>query len=336
MRLKHVWLALLLVVCACPALAEEGGEAPIANTPPVGMNFGVGGGTVPKGTLITLINYRFADNDVWYRHGKEYAASNPFGGSDQKATVNAFAVKVRYGLGYGMDIRALLPFAYTRFSEARLAPAKSIHGCADGMVILHKAFMQQEEGAPFSLGLDLGVIVPTGSTNRDGLGTGAWGAVTSLGATWAFDRGRQLLDGDVFYFYRGKGGNRSIKNYTYRKWGDYVWFNARYVYALTNWLDVALESQFTHNFQDKDSRAQGTGAKISNLKNASTTWFIGPAVTVKIPRWQSTFGIGLGISAYQSYQQKANGFAPDPNKNYATGGSLGARWRLEATYSVMF
>lgn len=338
--MKRACAILFALLLGClPAVAQENStdtSRPTVGSPPVGMNFGVGGGSLPARTLGVIVNYRFADNDVWFRNGKEYRPSNPFGGSDQKATANMFALKVRYGLGGGWDIRALLPMAHMKFREERLAPAKSVHGCGDALLIVHKAFMEQQEGAPLSIGADLGLIAPTGSTNRDGLGTGAWGAEAALGATWAFDGGRQLLEGNFLYFYRGKGGNKSLKNYTYRKWGDYFWIDARYVFAATTWLDVGMESQFTHNFQDKDTRAQGSGAKISNMKNAYTTWYVGPAATLKIPSWNSTLGVGLGISAYQHYQQKATGFAPDPNKNYATGGSLGAKWRLEATYSFVF
>lgn len=341
MRLKSLLLACFMsAMLAVPALAADenptNASHPTIGSPPVGMNFGVGGGTIPKGTGAVLINYRFADNDTWFRNGKDHTPTNPFGGSDQKATQNMFALKARYGLGYGMDIRALLPMGHIKFNEKRLGPDSSVHGCADALVILHKAFTDQQEGAPITFGGEVGIIIPTGSTSRDGFGTGAWGALVGLGATYVFDGGRQLAELEGFYFYRGKGGNKSIKNYSYRNWGDYIWVNARYVYALTNWLDLALESQFTHNFQDKDTRQQGTGAHISNMKNASTTWFVGPAATLKLPQWNSTFGIGVGISVYQHYQQQAKGFEPDPNKNYATGGSLGAKWRLEATYSFTF
>ena len=331
--------SMALALPASAAGADAGNVAhPVVGSPPVGMNFGVGGGTIPKGTGAVLINYRFADNDTWFRNGKDHTPTNPFGGSNQKTTQNMFAIKARYGLGNGWDIRALLPLGHLNFNEKRLGPASSVHGCADGFVILHKVFTDQQEGAPITLGGDLGIIVPTGSTSRDGFGTGAWGVVAALGATYVFDEGRQLFEIEGFYFYRGKGGNKSLKNYSYREWGDYIWVNARYVYALTDWLDLALESQFTHNFQDKDTRVQGTGAKISNMKNSSTTWFAGPTATLKLPQWNSTFGIGVGISVYQHYQDQISGasIGADPNKKYATGGSLGSKWRIEATYSFSF
>ncbi len=344
MRFKSLLLAcfmsaaLVVPAFAADASAEKASH-PTVGSPPVGMNFGVGGGTIPKGTGAVLINYRFADNDTWFRNGRDRTPSNPFGGSDQKSTQNLFALKARYGLGYGMDIRALLPMGHTKFNEERLAPAASVHGCGDALVILHKAFTQQQEGAPITFGGEVGIIIPTGSTNRDGLGTGAWGAIVGLGATYVFDEGRQLAEIEGFYFYRGKGGNKSLKNYSYRDWGDYIWINARYVYALTHWLDVGLESQFVHYFQDKDTKQQVTGANISNMNNAYTAWFVGPTATLKLPQWNSTFGVGVGISVYQHYQDKISGAAlgvGEPHKNYATGGSLGAKWRIEATYSFTF
>lgn len=339
-------LTVLLFICfmsaalAVPASASDASpaSAPVVGSPPIGMNFGVGGGTIPKGSGAIMINYRFADNDTWFRNGKDHTPANPFGGSDQKTTQHMFALKVRYGLGNGWDIRGLVPVGHVKFSEKRLGPGSSTHGCGDANVVLHKEFLQQQEGAPISFGAEVGVLFPTGSTSRDGLGTGSWGALVGIGATYVFDEGRRLAEIEGFYFYRGKGGNKSIKNYSYRDWGDYIWVNARYVYALTNWLDLGLESQFAHNFPDRDTRAQGTGVKISNMKNAATSWFVGPTATLKLPAWRSTFGVGLGISAYQHYQDQISGAAigADPNKNYATSGSLGAKWRIEATYSFAF
>ena len=344
MRLASLLFAFCMgTMLAVPALASDTPPAnapgPVVGSPPVGMNFGVGGGTIPKGTWVFMINYRFADNDTWFRNGGAHTPSNPFGGSDQKSTQHMFAFKGRYGLGYGMDIRALIPVGHIKFNEKRLGPDSSTHGCGDANILLHKAFLRQEEGAPITFGAEVGILFPTGSTSRDGLGTGSWGAIVGVGATYVFDGGRQLAELEGFYFYRGKGGNKSIKNYTYRDWGDYIWINARYVYALTDWLDVGLESQFSHNFQDKDTKQQGTGAKISNMNNAYTTWFVGPTATLKLPRWNSTFGVGVGISVYQHYEAQTSGAAlgvGDPNKKYATGSSLGSKWRIEATYSFTF
>lgn len=65
--------------------------------------------------------------------------------------------------------------------------------------------------------------------------------------------------------------------------------------------------------------------------DASTTWFAGPSVTLKLPEYNASLGVSAQFSLYQDYD------AVWPvNVAYPTAASLGERWKLEAKLAVAF
>ena len=227
---------------------------------------------------------------------------------------------MRYGLGDGYDVRFALPVVMNNFrAHSTLTPngVSSKNGVGDTTFVLHKQFISQREGAPVDVAWDLGVWTPTGDTSDDGVGTGAWGLMAGVGIGHAFDGGRQFVEGEVMYLYRGVGhSSRTDVSDVFR-------LNGRYVYALSRRWDMGLESQFEYN---TPSYRYG-----HSNHDASTTWFAGPSVTLKLPEYNASLGVSAQFSLYQDY----DALYP-PNTDYPTAASLGERWKLEAKLAVAF
>ena len=87
---------------------------------------------------------------------------------------------------------------------------------------------------------------------------------------------------------------------------------------------MGVETQFEYN---TDSRRYGR----SN-NDASTTWFAGPSVTLKLPEYNASLGVSAQFSLYQNYDAVAR----IGNVDYPTAVSLGERWKLEAKLAIVF
>ena len=264
-----------LSLLGVPALADETKQP----APRVGQvvieSMGPASGTIPKGKLATIVNYIHADKHTWYKNGSRHSAKHPDNKGTQRNLHDRFVLKMRYGLGDGYDVRFAMPIVMNNFrAHSTLTPnsVSSKNGIGDTTFVLHKQFLSQREGFPVDVAWDLGVWTPTGSTSDDGVGTGAWGAMAGLGVGHAFDGGRQFVEGEVMYLYRGVGHTSRVDV------SDVFRLNGRYVYALSQHWDMGVETQFEYN---TDSRRYGR----SN-NDASTTWFAGPSVTLKAARIQ--------------------------------------------------
>ena len=312
----------LLGLLAFPVHAEESG-IPSQDAPRVGQvvieSMGPASGTIPKGKAAVIFNYIHADKHTWYTNGSRNVAEYPKGGT-QRNLHDRVVVKMRYGLGDGWDVRFATPIVMNNFrAHSTFTPGgvSSKNGVGDTALVLHRQFVSQKEGAPVDIAWDLGVWVPTGDTSADGVGTGAWGALGGLGVGHSFDNGRQLVEGEVMYLWRGVGSRSRVDV------SDVIRVNGRYVYALSRNWDVGLETQFEHNTA---SRRYGRSAD-----DASTTWFAGPSVTFKMP----DCGASLGVSAQYGLYQDYNAAWP-VNAAYPTAASLGERWKLEAKLAMVF
>ena len=310
-----------LSLLGVPALADEA-KQPVPRVGQVVIeSMGPASGTIPKGKLATIVNYIHADKHTWYKNGSRHKAKYPFNKGTQRNLHDRFVLKMRYGLGDGYDVRFATPIVMNNFrAHSTLTPnsVSSKNGIGDTTFVLHKQFLSQREGSPVDMAWDLGVWTPTGGTSDDGVGTGAWGAMAGLGVGHAFDGGRQFVEGEVMYLYRGVGHTSRVDV------SDVFRLNGRYVYALSQHWDMGVETQFEYN---TDSRRYGR----SN-NDASTTWFAGPSVTLKLPEYNASLGVSAQFSLYQNYDAVAR----IGNVDYPTAASLGERWKLEAKLAIVF
>lgn len=313
------WGALSLMLLVGTAQGSEAEQS----VPQVGQvvieSMGPASGTIPKGKLATILNYIHADKHTWYKNGSRHEARYP-GKGTQRNRHDRFVLKMRYGLGDGYDIRFATPVVMNNFrADSTLSNGvSSKNGVGDTTFVLHKQFISQKEGAPVSVAWDFGVWTPTGSTSDDGVGTGAWGLMGGLGVGHAFDGGRQFLEGEIMYLYRGVGHTSRTDV------SDVFRLNGRYTYALSHHWDAGIETQFEYN---TESRRYGRGNN-----DASTTWFAGPSLTFKLPEYGASLGVSAQFSLYQDYDASVS----IGNVDYPTAAALGERWKLETKFSIVF
>lgn len=277
---------------------------------PVVINaHGPAGGTYPKDTFGVVVNYVWADKDRSF-HGSTHVIDNAAG--NRVRTVQNLAVaKFRYGLGNGWDIRTSTPIAYNDLHNNPKGLNKK-SGIGDTLVILHKQILNQGQGDPLNFAAGVGIWAPTGGTNPDDIGCGAWGLWGELGVTYAFGGGRNVLDAEIGYLWRGHGGSAD----TYGKQSDLLRINGRYAYALTRFFDLGVEAQYEHCFQ-----GDVLGTK---QHNAYDTLFAGPSLTLKIPSWKATLGVSAQFPIYQCFE------------NAYSAAALGEQFRLEAKLTIAF
>ena len=230
-----------LSLLGVPALADEA-KQPVPRVGQVVIeSMGPASGTIPKGKLATIVNYIHADKHTWYKKGSRHTAKYPFNKGTQRNLHDRFVLKMRYGLGDGYDVRFATPIVMNNFrAHSTLTPNSvgSKNGIGDTTFVLHKQFLSQREGSPVDVAWDLGVWTPTGSTSDDGVGTGAWGAMAGLGVGHAFDGGRQFVEGEIMYLYRGVGHTSRVDV------SDVFRLNGRYVYALSQHWDMGVQYGF--------------------------------------------------------------------------------------------
>ncbi len=283
---KLSMIAAFALVCGLTLPASFAfAEAPKGPTPGAAVvnSFGPAGNTFPEGAFAVVVNYSFADKDNWYDGGHSHSAKH--GNSNVQ---NIGALKLRYGLGNGWDLRTTTPFMSMDFEQGQ-----DKCGVADSMLILRRQWFSQDDGYLVSFGAGLGLQIPTGSTDKNGLGSGAWGLMPEMGVSYRFDNKRQLVEGGMNYIWRGKNEDSDVDIDAV----DALRIHARYVYALDKNWDLGLETQYEHIFEGKKD-GHGMG-------NSCSTWFAGPAVTYKIPAWKMSIGASAQVSLYQDYEARA-------------------------------
>lgn len=268
------------------------------------------GSAFPKGVIGTVINYVHANKDRVWENGSSYRAKN-------KSTFNLVALKPRYGLGNGWDIRASIPIIANDFSKA-----PSRNGVGDSVVVLRKQIVSQENSFPVSIALGGGIMIPTGSTSYNGLGAGAWGLYGEMGITYAFDAGRQLIEGAIGYIYMGDGKAESptgIKIDDIDQ-NDIIRVQARYAIAINKNWDFGIEAQYEHVLE---SSVSGRGRD-----DTATTLFAGPSIRYKMPQWKASIGLSPQFAIYNDFEA-----ANKPGKG---SGPAAETFRIEAQLQKAF
>lgn len=223
-----------LSLLGVPALADEA-KQPVPRVGQVVIeSMGPASGTIPKGKLATIVNYIHADKHTWYKKGSRHTAKYPFNKGTQRNLHDRFVLKMRYGLGDGYDVRFATPIVMNNFRAHRTLTPNSVsskNGIGDTTFVLHKRF-EPAGRFPRRRGVGSRRLDAHGSTSDDGVGTGAWGAMAGLGVGHAFDGGRQFVEGEIMYLYRGVGHTSRVDV------SDVFRLNGRYVYALSQHWDM--------------------------------------------------------------------------------------------------
>lgn len=305
MRITSMFTAFVLACgLALPsfAMAEEANQelsqeaTQAVRTPQAGpaviTKFSPAGGAFKEGAFTAMLNYSYAEKDSYYSNGSKHKSFN-----NNRNIQNLFNVKFRYGFGNGWDIRSATPIISNYITGKGDTTVKN--GVGDTFLILRRQLFSQDDGYLISFAAGLGLVLPTGSTASDGIGSGAWGLIPEIGATYKFDGGRQLVEGGMTYIWCGK--NQDVD--TDDDAADLFRIHARYVYALDRNWDLGVEAQYEYTTQ--------TVVDGVNQHNANSTLFAGPAVVYKIPEWKASVGVSAQFSLYQDYEAYRGGLGED-------------------------
>lgn len=279
-------LALLTVFAA--AAAAEGEKEGQSKRPrsllgtPVNINI-AGGGSLPKGTALTMINASFADKSS---SEKGYKGHGMFSQS--------WLLKIRYGITNHFEIATTVPYINNKRYGNNAAGANYTEGFSDPVLQVAIAPWNQHQGDPFSASLTLGVLFPMGTQGKNHLpGVGAWGGRAAVGlAKWLNQDIK--LDTELVWSGPFERGNQKVKR------GDQYQWNVNARYLFTYW-DVGLES--TLIIQESGDRRFPTGKQ--GLRNGYKEWFVGPSVNVAIAPLDMWVGVGAFFAVMQDYKGPA-------------------------------
>jgi hypothetical protein len=242
-----------------------------------------GGGSLPKGRALTIINASFADK-----------SKSVNGGVGTDAFSRTWLFKFRYGITNRLEFSATSPYAHNRRSPKPANAPEIIEGFGDQIAALVYAPWNEHQGDPVSASVYAGFFLPTGLRGPSRPpGNGVWGGRYAVGIGKRFN-GNFVADTEVVYALPFARGNQQVKR------GDMVQWNTNIRY-LFHRFDLGLESSLTA--QESGDRA--TPAGRVNLRNGYTDWFVGPSVNVGIDPLNMWAGIGAFFPVLQRFRGPA-------------------------------
>lgn len=260
---------------------QQSGRAKMLFGQPVNVNI-AGGGTLPKGKALTILNASFADKT----NGKRgYSGSDVFS--------QLWLAKFRYGITDNLELSMTAPYINNKRSNPRPHP-EHIEGFSDTAVALVVAPFNLHQGDPVAWSIYAGLLTPTGTGGKNHLpGVGVWGWRLSTGvATFLTDNIK--ADMDVSWSGPFERGNQKVRR------GDQFQWNSQVRYLFDN-FDIGLESTLVH----QESGDKSTSAGDLNLRNGYTEWLVGPSVNVPIDALNMWAGVGVFFPVMQDYKGPA-------------------------------
>lgn len=285
--MKFGWLkciplaAALLLAQLVPALAADGDAPAPQPWGPIQSTAGPAGTQIPAGVLAVGGNIVHGESDGTRKFSKHWNGSV----DTEKWTE---LVKLRYGIMQNLEVRTSTPVYNVHTTTTATGSGRDNYGVGDTTVLFHSLLMDQKKGAPFSIGIDYGGILPTasvGSHSVNAIGNDAWGWMGGLGATWFY--GSNRFDTEVNYatFYEG------AKNF---KKGDRARWNMSYSYALNQMWDIGAEANYERN--DK------TRLNDVMQKDAGEELYAGAKAVFKYAPWGTNVGLLASKPLYRWYQ----------------------------------
>ena len=234
-----------------------------------------GGGSLPKGKLLTIYNFSLADKS---RGTYDYKGS--------KVYSQTHLVKIRYGLTNHWEVITTGGYVNNGFRNPTPANNRpnNVEGMIDQSIGLTYAPLQMHQGDPVAVSINAALSTPTGQYGKNHLpGGGAWGSRLALGfATFLTDDLR--FDTEVIWNTSFNRGNQDV-----RKGDSYQWNTmARYLF---DWFDIGIESVYTHTEDSKGYKPNRRGSV--NLHNGGADWYVGPNTSIAIDALDMWVGAGV-------------------------------------------
>lgn len=248
---------------------------------PVNVNI-AGGGTLPKGKALTILNASFADKTNGERG---YSGSDVFS--------QTWLAKFRYGITNHLELSVTVPYINNERSNPRPHP-KHVEGFSDTAVGLVVAPFNLHQGDPVAWSIYTGLLAPTGTGGKNHLpGVGVWGWRLATGVA-AYLTDNIKADTEVVWCGPFDRGNQKVRR------GDQFQWNTQVRYLFDN-FDIGIESTLVH----QESGDRNTLAGNVNTRNGYTEWFVGPSLNVPIDALDMWAGVGVFFPVVQDYKGPA-------------------------------
>lgn len=245
-----------------------------------------GGGSLPKGVLLTVYNFSLADKTN---------AKRGYKGSDIYNQTHL--LKLRYGLTNHWEIHSTGGYVNNGFRDPTPSNrANHTEGILDQSLGLTYAPLQLHQGDPIAVSFSGAINFPTGFYGRNHLpGGGAWGGRFCTGfATFFTDDIRFDVEGSVTASF--ENGNQGARKGTQYQWNTMV----RYLF---DWFDIGIESVYTHT-EDGTGYKPGRDGRV-NLHNGGADWYIGPNTSIAIDALDMWVGAGVYFPVMQDVNSAA-------------------------------
>lgn len=289
-KVKHWSLGAMIVsgLMAGQALAADQSEisvtqpeksekmSPLSGTP---VNSAIsGGGIVPKGMLLTALNFSYRD--------KDHIVNNAGLGA-RTSQQELYLLKLRYGLADRVELLFVPGYVSNHRDAYRTQKADHVDGPTDFAFGGTYTPLSQRLGDPFSLGLSLVVNMPTGKDGPEYLpGGGAWSYGAKVGITKVWHPNHRI-DWDLGFTQPTETGNQGVRK------GTAITMTGSYHYVFNPYFDVGLE------FTLENSKAWERNGVSMN--NKYTEMYVGPAINFCIPEWNLWMGAGVFVPVIRDY-----------------------------------
>lgn len=237
-----------------------------------------GGALVPKGLLLSALNFSYRDKD-------DIVDDKGFGARTSENEL--YLLKLRYGLTDRVELAFVPGYINNHRDAFGRSGSDRIDGPTDFALGASYAIFSQRLGDPLSFAATLGVNMPTGQEGPDhppGGDVWSYNAKIGLSKVW---HPNHRVDWDLGVVQPTETGNQGVKK-------DTTWtMTGSYHYVFTPNFDIGLE--FTaDNCQDWERND-------INLNNGFTEVYVGPTANYVMPQWNMWLGAGLFFPVVRDY-----------------------------------
>jgi hypothetical protein len=289
------------LLVAAPAMATNGQCTNAKGPKPVGAINSSNGGVYEKGAFGIIGKYTYSKADQHY-HGTsevDYKRLKP-GQKGKKCTeqvLNKYQLTLRAGIFEDFDARLIIPLLDKELKResAKAGFTDDNSGIGDIKLVGRYRIMSQKKKDPLNLAIGLGVEMPTGTTDEEDdagacpgylqTGWGSWNPIFEVGAHKVM--GRHWMS-TYFIYKMSTEGERGDDDF---EGPDVFKYNAAYIYALTNWLDMGVElgGEIKSKCRLAGETQQSTGGHVV---------FVTPQVHFKLYKGIH-FDVGVPITVYR-------------------------------------
>lgn len=293
--MRKTLIAVIVLLLALSAFAQEGGTEKKVPVFPVGIVNSSNGMVYPKGQKGIVLKHFSITKDQLYSSTDE-ADFNPSPRQVKEVKVKQTQAVLRYGLGGGFDVRMLVPHMSKEMKLGINQGGNTMirdfddSGLGDVIVFGRYQILNQKKGDPFFLTAGIGIKFPTGESKekKDGSllpmavqnGSGSTDYIAEIGFTKL--AGKHRIDAHTMYFYRTEGSQDF-------KFGNLFKFDTGYSYAFNRYFDAEIElngSAMAKNEQD--------GSKVDS--SGGTEFFLTPGFHIKFrPNLHLSMGVPVNI-----------------------------------------